>query len=83
MCINVHLVLMFVSVLFFNSTFKNFKCNNSKNKSCGVTSAVKRLIASKIRVFVYIICVHCVYLLCIYKYTHMHVYIYENKLFLY
>ncbi len=36
------------------------------------SSAVKRLIASKIKV-----CLHniCVYLLCIYKYTHMHVYI--------
>ncbi len=40
-------------------------------------SAVKWLIASKIKVFVYIIyiCVYCVYLLCIYKYTHLHVYV--------
>ncbi len=27
--------------------------------------------------------VYCVYLLCIYKYTHMHVYISEYMLFLY
>ncbi len=27
------------------------------------------------KVFVYIICVYCVYLLCLYKYTHIHVYI--------
>ncbi len=38
-------------------------------------SVGQRLIASKIKVFVYIICVYCVYLLCVYKYTHMHVYI--------
>ncbi len=40
-----------------------------------------RLITSKIKVFVYIIYVQyvcCVYLLCIYKYTHMHVYISEK-----
>jgi len=36
-------------------------------------SAVKRLISSKIKVFVYIIYVCTVYLLCIYEYTHMHV----------
>ncbi len=48
------------------------------------TSAVKRLIASKIKVFVYRIYVYCVYLLCIYKYKHMHVYIYEKYvMFLY
>ncbi len=48
-----------------------------------ITSAVKRLIAiNRIhnKVFVYIIYV-CV--LCIYKYTHMHVYISENMLCLY
>ncbi len=38
-------------------------------------SAGQRLITSKIKVFVYIICVYCVYLLCVYKYTHIHVYI--------
>ncbi len=40
-------------------------------------NAVKRLITSKIKVFVYIIyvCVLC-------KYIHMHVYISENMLFL-
>ncbi len=40
-------------------------------------SAGQRLIASKIKVFVYIIymCVYCVYLLCVYKYTRIHVYI--------
>ncbi len=38
-------------------------------------SAFKRLIAPKIKVFVYIIYV-CVHLyLCIYKYTYMHVYV--------
>ncbi len=35
-----------------------------------IYSAVKWLIASKIKIFVYIICVYRVYLLCIYKYTH-------------
>ncbi len=34
-------------------------------------SAVKRLITSKIKVFIYIIYVYCVYLLCINKYTHI------------
>ncbi len=50
-------------------------------------SAVKRLIASKINAFVYMIyvcvCAVYVYLSCIYKYTHMHVYISENMLRLY
>ncbi len=37
-----------------------------------VFSAVKQLIASKIKVFIYLMCVYCVcvYLLCIYKDTH-------------
>ncbi len=35
-------------------------------------SAVKRLIAYKLSFYLHNI---CVYLLCIYKYTHMHVYI--------
>ncbi len=47
-----------------------------------IFSAVKRLIASKIKVFVYIIYVHYVYLLCIYKFTHMHVF-QKNMLCLY
>ncbi len=35
-------------------------------------SGVKRLIASKkINKIVYMMCVYCVYLLCIYKYTHI------------
>ncbi len=38
-------------------------------------SAVKQ-IASKIKVFVYIICVLCIFIM--YKYTHMHVYISEK-----
>ncbi len=41
-------------------------------------SAVKRLITiNRIqnKSFVYKICVYCVYLLCIYKYKHKHVYI--------
>ncbi len=51
----------------------NLKLEN-KNWIWKVFSAVKWLIASKINVFVYIICVYCVYL-CIYKYTHIYVYI--------
>jgi len=49
-------------------------------------SAVKRLIAFKIKYVVYIICVYilCVYSLSIYKCTHMHVYISEKYvLFIY
>ncbi len=46
--------------------------------------AVKRLIASKIKTFVSVIYVFLLYvcMLCIYKYTHMHVYISE-KLYVY
>ncbi len=33
--------------------------------------------------FTYYMCVYCVYLLRIYKYTHIHVYIKENMLGLY
>ncbi len=42
-----------------------------KNNICYFISAVRRLIAYKIikKVF-YNMCVFCVYLLCIYKYTH-------------
>ncbi len=41
------------------------------------TSAVKRLITSKIKGFVYIIyaCVRCIFMM-LYNHTHMHVYIY-------
>ncbi len=51
-------------------------------------SAVKQLIASKINVYLHIcVCVHCVYLLCIYIFTHsiswkyFHVYIYINLIY--
>ncbi len=47
------------------------------------TSAVKRLITSKINVFVYIIyiCVYCVYLLCsLYINTHTCMYIFKKNM---
>ncbi len=44
-------------------------------------SAVKGLIASQNFSFcLHNMCVYCVYLLCVYKYKHMHVYISEKKL---
>ncbi len=59
-----------------------------KKQNC----AVKWLIASKINVFVYImcVCVYCVCLLCIYKCTHiqyifwkyLHVYIYIHRIYI-
>ncbi len=47
--------------------------------------AVKQLVTSKINVFVYVIyvCVYCVYLLCIYGYTHIQYSIYFGNIYMY
>ncbi len=53
-----------------------------KIKRVLLCSAVKRYITSKINVFLYTICVYCVYLLCVYikTHTHTHVYIFKKNM---
>jgi len=50
-----------------------------------MSRAVERLITFKIKVCVYIIYVGALWIiiLCIYKYTHMHVYLRKNIVFIY
>ncbi len=85
-CVYVHIIKLYITLYISIILILNMLVFIYYNKSIIINtfylfiisyiiSIILRLIASKIKVFVYLICVYCVYLLCIYKYTNLHAYI--------